>query len=76
MNFAEPGVLFRTAPPAERMRPPLVARSEPLPKHIGKRLLPYWSGLEGPQGRTVDLTQLRAVRFIMAEKVDELVLRD
>ena len=32
--------------------------------------------LEGPQGRTVDLTPLRAVRFIMAEKVDELVLRD
>ena len=55
MNFAEPGVLFRTAPPAERMRPPLVARSEPLPKHVEKRFLPYWTGLEGPRGRKVDL---------------------
>ena len=76
MNFAKPGVLFRTAPPAERMRPPLVARCEPLPKHVEKRFLPYWPGLEGPRERKVDLTPLRAVRFIMAEKVDELVLRD
>ena len=51
MNFAEPGVLFRTAPPAERMRPPLVARSEPLPKHVEKGIVPYWAGLERPLGR-------------------------
>ena len=76
MNFAEPGVLFRTAPPAERMRPPLIARSEPLPKHIEKRLLPYWPKLDWPRGRKVDLTPLWAVRFIVAKKVHELLQRD
>ena len=52
VNFAETGVLFRTAPPAER---------EPLPKHVEKRFLPYWIGLEGPRGRKVDLMPLGAV---------------
>ena len=76
VNFAESGVLFRTAPPAERMRPPLVAHGEPLPKHIEKRLLPYWPKLDWPRGMQGRFNTTPGGSVHHGRKVNELLLRD